>query len=157
MPWLGLRFTLAAAPPGLELPLVIYVPSSCFSSYAQEHAEASFCHLPNLAEPIAEPWRNSGENSVVLLSTLQRRRRNWGEIASEYLIDQVHVNCAMCDIGNGKNKEKSDVNGDVKGRLVVATIWLPDAAGGISYIPQQPPVLKMLWGAQCILCEEQPS
>jgi len=28
----------------------------------------------------------------------------------------------MCDIGNGKNMEKSDVNGDVKGRLVVATI-----------------------------------
>lgn len=49
---ISLRFTLAAAPPGLELPLVIYVPSSCFSSYAQEHAEASFCisHIGDCAE-----------------------------------------------------------------------------------------------------------
>lgn len=52
---ISLRFTLAAAPPGLELPLVIYVPSSCFSSVpgmpgVQE--EASFCisHIGDCAE-----------------------------------------------------------------------------------------------------------
>eukprot|EP00435_Cladocopium_sp_Y103_P034153 s2630_g8.t1 len=49
---ISLRFTLAAAPPGFELPLVIYVPSGCFSSYGQEHAEASFCisHIGDCAE-----------------------------------------------------------------------------------------------------------
>ena len=40
---LSIRITLAVAPPGLELPLVLYVPSGCFSECSQEQAHASFC------------------------------------------------------------------------------------------------------------------
>lgn len=49
---ISLRLTLAAAPPAMELPLVIYVPSGCFSIYDQERSEASFCisHVGDCAE-----------------------------------------------------------------------------------------------------------
>ena len=74
----------------------------------------------NLNEPIAS-FRDElvADNSAVLLKASKDAGGYWGEIASDYFIDQVHVNCAMCDIGNGKNMERSDVNGDVKGGLII--------------------------------------
>eukprot|EP00438_Fugacium_kawagutii_P009140 Skav206181 [mRNA] locus=scaffold1844:61159:66790:- [translate_table: standard] len=56
-----LRFTLAAAPPSMELPLVIYVPSGCFSS--REQPEASISHIGDTAEVcLVDPSRLVGRS-----------------------------------------------------------------------------------------------
>ncbi|CAK9016538.1 unnamed protein product [Durusdinium trenchii] len=60
---LSIRITLAAVPPGLDLPLVFYVPAGCFSEYAQEQSHASFCisHIGDCAEIcLSDPSRLIG-------------------------------------------------------------------------------------------------